>query len=138
MKIDVEAVGRLLTGSRYIRGMPTFTLAGVKYDYLAPEFEGDPEEVHSWEYGKWPHVEADVPLTGGGTVTIHGEASRWYHDQVIVSWRDDDRHTFWTWLPAANVRRLTASEWDIIEYHRCPPELRAIRWGDRLPGFLPE
>lgn len=42
-------------------------------------------------------------------------------------------HPHDAWLPAANVRKLTASEWDIIEYHRCPPTLRSIRWGNRLP-----
>lgn len=40
--------------------------------------------------------------------------------------------------PGCKVRRLTPSEWDIIEYHQCPPELRFIRWGERFPGFLPE
>lgn len=138
VKVDLEAVGRMLTAARYIDGMPTFTLAGVEYDYLAPKLEGAPEDVHSWEYGKWPKVEAGVPLTAGGTVHVYGEASRWGHDHVIVSWRDDDGHTQWAWIPAANVRRVTASEWDIIEYHRCPPELRAVRWAKRLPGFLPE
>jgi hypothetical protein len=38
--------------------MPTFTLAGVTYDYLAPKLEGDPEDVNSWECGNWPKVEA--------------------------------------------------------------------------------
>lgn len=54
-----------------------------------------------------------------------------------VSWRDDAWQTHWAWIPAANVRRLTESEWDIIEYHRCPENLRGIKWGSRLPGFLP-
>lgn len=54
VKIDVEAVGRMLPSRGYIYGMPTFTLAGATYDYLAPSLEGDPEDTHSWEYGKWP------------------------------------------------------------------------------------
>lgn len=120
---------------RYIYAMPNFIFAGVDYDYLTPKLEGDPEEVHSWAYGKWPKVEAAVPLTAGGTVYVYGQASRWGHDHIIVSWRDDDGHTHWAWIPAGNVR-LTASEWDIIEYQQCPPELRSIRWGNRMPGFL--
>lgn len=42
------------------------------------------------------------------------------------------------WIPAGNIRRLTDSEWDVIEYNQCPPERRPIRWGESLPGFLPE
>lgn len=142
VKMDLGAVARLLTGvgrrRGYIRAMPTFTLAGVSYDYLAPMVEGDPEEVHSWEYGQWPRVEAAVPLKDGGTVAVYGEAMRWGHEQVIVRWLDDEEHAHAAWIPAANVRRLTASEWDIIAYHQCPPELRSIQWAKRLPGFLPE
>ncbi|MFJ5693307.1 hypothetical protein ACIP9X_05575 [Arthrobacter sp. NPDC093125] len=142
VKLDAGAVARLLTGQRrrrgYIRGMPTFTLTGVKYEYLTPALEGEPDEVHSWEYGHWPRVEAAVPLQGGGTVNLYAEAMRWGLGQILTRWRDDEGHMHSAWLPKDNVRRLTASEWDIIEYHLCPPELRPIRWGKRLPGFLPE
>lgn len=141
MKLDVRAVAKLLTGAtgprRYIRPMPTFTLAGVVYDYLTPKLEGDPENVHSWEYGKWPRVEAEVPLVAGGSVKVYGQTSRWGHNHVLTSWLDDEGHGHSAWLPATSVRRLTASEWDIIEYHQCPPALRPIRWGKRLPGFIP-
>ncbi|MDP9694449.1 UNVERIFIED_ORG: hypothetical protein J2X79_002008 [Arthrobacter globiformis] len=118
--------------------MPAFTLARVSYDYLAPSVEGDLEEIHSWEYGQWPRVEAAVPLKDGGTVNVYGEAMRWGHEQIIVRWLDDEEHAHVAWIPKDNVRRLTASEWDIIAYHQCPPELRSIQWGKRLPGFLPE
>ncbi|MFE5837217.1 hypothetical protein [Arthrobacter sp. NPDC056493] len=142
VKLDVGAVVRVLVRhgkhGGYIGPMPTFNLAGVKCDYLAPTLEGDPEEVHSWEYGKWPRVEAAVPLTDGETVSIYAVASRWGHGLVHVSWQDDDEHSHGAWIPAANVRRLTASEWDIIEYRQCPPDLRSVRWGKRMPGFLPE
>lgn len=138
VKVDVHLVGRLLARGRYIDGMPTFTLAGVSYEYLGPTIAGDPEGVRSWEYGNYPKVEAAVPLEAGGTVQIYGEASRWGHGYVIVAWLDDEWHPHWAWIPVGNVRRLTDSDWDIIQYHRCPPERRQIRWGDRLPGFLPE
>lgn len=63
---------------------------------------------------------------------------RWGHGQILARWQDDDGHPHFAWIPNDYVRRLTASEWDIIAYHQCPPELRSIQWGTRLPGFLPE
>lgn len=142
VKMDVGALAQMLTGTgrrrRYIGPMPSFTLAGASYEYLTPS---KPQRLHlirSWEYGHWPRVEADVPLAGGGTVAVYGEASRWSDEQVHVRWADDEGHFHAAWLPTENVRRLTASEWDIIEFHACPPELRDVRWGKRLPGFLPE
>jgi hypothetical protein len=118
VKMDPDAVVKMLAGARkqrrYIRAMPSFTLAGVAYDYLAPDLEGDPEEIHSWEYGHWPKVEAAVPLAIGGTVSVYGEAMRWGHGLVLTRWKDDEGHMHSAWLPADNVRRLTASEWDII------------------------
>lgn len=32
---------------------------------------------------------------------------------------------------------ITESVWDIAEYLRCPEQLRGIRGGNRLPGFIP-
>lgn len=60
------------------------------------------------------------------------------HGLILTRCRDDEGHYHSAWVPKENVRRMTASEWDIIEYHQCPPELRCIRCGKRLPGFLPE
>jgi hypothetical protein len=91
-----------------------------------------------WEYAQWPKVEAAVPLTDDGTDRVYREAMRWGREQVIVRWLDDEEHAHVAWIPAANVRRLTVSEWDSIAYHQCPPELRSTQWGKRLPGFLPE
>ncbi len=54
-----------------------------------------------------------------------------------MSWADDGRHAHWAWIPAGNVERVTDSDWDIEAYRRCPEHLRNIRWGNRLPGFLP-
>lgn len=118
--------------------MPTFTLDGVPYDYLQPRPDAGAEVTHSWEYGHWPRVEAAVPLTAGGSFPVYAEAMRWAGDQILVRWLDDDGHYHDAWIPKQNVRKLTPSEWDIIEYHACPPELRPIRWAKRLPGFLPE
>ncbi|WXW93166.1 hypothetical protein SEA_BRAYBEAST_30 [Arthrobacter phage BrayBeast] len=118
--------------------MPSFILDGVTYEYLTPQ---KPQRLHlirSWEYPNWPRVEAHVPLAGGMTVAVYGEASRWSDEQVHVRWSDDEDHFHQAWLPTQNVRRLTPSEWDIIEFHSCPDELRHVRWGTRLPGFLPE
>lgn len=110
----------------------------LSYDYLAPEFEGVRDDVRSWEYGQWPRVEAAVPLVDRRTVNVYGEAMRWGHGLILTRWRDDEGHMHSAWLPKESVRRLTASEWDIIAYHQCPPELRSIQGGKRLPGFLPE
>ncbi|AYR00915.1 hypothetical protein PP636_gp58 [Arthrobacter phage Hestia] len=115
--------------------MPSFTLGGVAYEYVAPPPPA--RLIQSWEYPHWPHVEAAVQLVGGGSVQVYGEASRWSPDQVHVRWADDKGHFHASWLPNANVRRLTDSEWDIIQYHQCPENLRHVQWGKRLPGFLP-
>lgn len=119
--------------------MPTFTLDGVAYEYLQPKTDIRHEEAHSWEYGHWPRVEAAVPLTAaGGTVSVYAEAMRWAGDHILVRWTGDGGAYHAAWLPKEDVRRLTASEWDIIEFHHTPENLRMVRWGDRLPGFLPE
>lgn len=54
-----------------------------------------------------------------------------------MTWQDDDWHSHWAWIPAGNVRRVHDSEWDIEKYRHCPENLRGVRWGNRLPGFLP-
>ena len=118
--------------------MPTFTLNGQTYAYLQPILDAKPQDARSWEYEHWPRVEAQVPLAGGEAVSVYGEAMRWAGEQIIVRWKDDDGHYHQAWVPANAVRKLTASEWDIIEYHATPANLRSIRWGKRLPGFLPE
>ena len=117
--------------------MPTFTLDGVTYEYLQPD-GGRPEEARSWEYGSWPKVHAQVPLAGGGAAPAYGRAERWTPTHILVRWLDDDGHPHSAWLPYASVRRVSDSEWDIEEFHRTPEWLRPVRWGSRLPGFLPE
>lgn len=123
---------------RYIGSMPTFTLDGRDYEYLQPKPDAGPETAHSWEYGKWPRVEAAILLAGGGTVNLYAQAMRWVADEILVQWVADSGSNHSAWLPKANIRRLTASEWDIIEYHQTPENLRSVRWAKRLPGFLPE
>lgn len=116
--------------------MPSFILDGTTYDYD----RGEPGEIgtaKSWEYSKYPKIMATLTLAGGGTLDVHAQAQRWTHTHVLASWEDDDRRPHWAWLPADHVRRVTDSEWDIREFHRCPENLRSVRWADRLPGFLP-
>lgn len=117
--------------------MPSFTQDGTTYEYLKPIGSESHEDVQSWEYGHYPKVLAAVPLAGGGTVNVYGESSRWSSTHVSVSWVDDNQQTSWAWIPKANVRRATDSEWDIDQYRRCAEVNRVIRWGKRLPGFLP-
>lgn len=81
---------------------------------------------------------ANVPLAGGGTMDVYAVAERWTPTYILVSWADDGDHKHWSWIPAGNVRRVTDSEWDIEDYRRCPEKLRGIRWGNRLPEFLPQ
>jgi hypothetical protein len=135
--MDPDAVGRMLARGRYVYGMASFSLDGETFEYLKPDPGHSPEDAKSWEYGKYPKVLATLPLAGGGTVTVYAVAERWNPSHILVSWADDGRHAHWAWIPAGNVERVTDSEWDIWEYHRCPENLRSIQWGDRLPGFLP-
>lgn len=118
--------------------MPTFTLDGVSYEYLQPDLGGELEGVRSWEYGKWPKVHVRVPLAGGAVAEVYGRASRWTAAHIHVNWQDDSDHFQGAWVPAANVRKATESEWDIEEYRRTPENLRMVQWGHRFPGFLPE
>jgi hypothetical protein len=115
--------------------MSAFNLDGVTYEYPRLDPGHSPEEARSWTYGHYPKVMATVPLAVG-TVDVYAHASRWNPTYILVSWRDDEDHTQWAWIPADNVRRVTDSEWDIEQYRRCPENLRAVQWGSRLPGFL--
>lgn len=116
--------------------MAAFTLDGITYEYLRPDLGHDPEVTHSWDYGNYPKVMATLPLAEG-TIDVYASAERWNPSQVLVSWQDDGGHPHWAWIPAGSVRPVTDSEWDIEEYWRCPEHLRAVTWGQRLPGFLP-
>jgi hypothetical protein len=122
--------------SEYDDVMALFTLDGATYEYLLPD-PGHPGETRSWEHGNYPKVMVTLPLAGGRTVDVYALAERWNPSHILASWEDDDRRPHWSWIPAGNVRRVTDSEWDIWEYRRCPPQLRDVRWSDRLPGFLP-
>ena len=116
--------------------MASFTLGGTTYGYLLPDPD-QTEKTMSWEYGKWPKVVATLALQGGGTLDVYARAERWKRSHTLVMWEDDDYRPHHAWIPAGSVRRVTDSEWDIFEYRRCPENLRGVRWGGRLPGFLP-
>lgn len=143
VKIDPDAVARLLArdrvkgARRYDYLMPNFKLDGESFEYLQPDSGHGPDEAQSWTYGAYPKVRASVPLADGGAVHVYAWAERWNPSSVLVRWADDGRHAHWAWIPAGNVERVTNSDWDIEEYRRCPENLRSIRWGNRLPGFLP-
>lgn len=139
VKIDVEAVGRMLAGGKhkdrpgYHLVMASFTLDGETFEYLKPDPGHQAEETKSWEYGNYPKVLASLPLAAGGTVSVYAVAERWNPSHILVSWADDGRHSHWAWIPAGNVERVTDSDWDIEEYRRSPEHLRGIRGGNRLP-----
>lgn len=77
-----------------------------------------------------------MALAGGGVIDVYARAERWNPSHILARWEDDGRRPHWAWIPAGSVRRVTDSEWDIFEYRRCPANLRGVRWGGRLPGFL--
>lgn len=116
--------------------MASFILDGREYAYVRP-VPGLVDVTRSGVLGKYPKVMASVPLDPTGTVDVYGLAERWNPSHVLVRWLDDDDRPHTAWVPAGNIRRVTDSEWDVHEYHRCPQHLRGIRWGSRLPGFLP-
>lgn len=65
MKVDVDAVVKLLIGSgrrRGYRGVPTFPLAGVGTTTMGRKVEGDPANRNR------PGIEATVPLRDDGGV----------------------------------------------------------------------
>jgi hypothetical protein len=116
--------------------MPAFILDGEIYGFLSPD-PGHLETTRSWEDEKRPKVIATLALVGGGTLDVHARAERRKAAYIRVVWEDDSYNRHRAWVPAGGVRTLTDSEWDIWEYQRCPPELRSVRWKDRIPGFLP-
>ena len=115
--------------------MASFTLDGMTYEYLLPD-PGHVDGTKSWEYGHRPKTMATVALAGGGNIEVYAMAQLWSPSHILASWDDDDRRPHWTWVPSGSVRRVTDSESDIWEYWRCPDNLRRVRWGSRLPGFL--
>ncbi|WP_344367323.1 hypothetical protein [Arthrobacter humicola] len=117
--------------------MASFNLDGESFEYLRQDPGHPPEETRSWEYGNYPKIGVTLPLAGGRTMDVYAHASRWNPSFVLVGWADDRDHSHWAWVPAGNIRRVTGSEWDIEEYRRSPEKLRHIRWGSRLPRFLP-
>ncbi|MFS2090543.1 hypothetical protein [Paenarthrobacter nicotinovorans] len=72
------------------------------------------------------------------TVAVYAEATHWNTTQIHIRWYDDNKDNLIAWIPRHHVRPVTESEWDIDQYNRCPENLRSIRWGNRMPGMLPE
>jgi hypothetical protein len=114
-----------------------FQWEGLTYEHapMQPTLHGKPR---SWPYDSRPTVAAQIPLVAGGAVEVLALAERWGEGFVLVRWVDDNDKTLNGWVPTTMVRKLTPSEWDIEQYRRCPPHLRGIQWGNRLPGFLPD
>ncbi len=125
-------------GDMQIYPPTSFVLSGETYAFLSPEREGPIEDVRSWEMDRYPKVHAQVPLKGGGLVAVYAHATHWNRTQISVRWYDDEKDSLTAWLPKESVRTVTASEWDLDEYNRCPEWLRMIQWEKRFPGFLPE
>lgn len=110
VKVDAEAVGRMLSGGRYVYGMASFTLAGETYEYLKPDPGHQPDETKSWTYGNYPKIMARVPLVDGGTISVYAIAQRWNPSHILASWADNGGHPHWALVPAGNVQRVSDSE----------------------------
>ena len=88
-----------------------FAQGGTTYEHADPQPDMPAGTVHRSTYGTEPHVIAQVPLAGGGTVEIHGYAAHYSKDWVSVEWNDDNIRQFVCWVPAADVRRPAEGEW---------------------------
>lgn len=117
--------------------LTTFLLDGRTYDHVRGDRVGPVEDVQSWGMNNQPKVHAQIPLSTGGSIDVYAQATHWNQTQIHIRWHDDNKDSLTTWLPKADVRPVTNSEWDIDQYNRCPEELRTIRWGKRMPGILP-
>ena len=116
----------------------TFVIEGVTYDLLEAERVGRIGAVRTWPPNDRPKVHARVRLTNGDTTTVYAEATAWNQTQIHVQFHDDNNDSLTTWALKADVRPVTESEWDIDQYNRTDSSRRHIRWGYRMPGFLPE
>jgi hypothetical protein len=116
----------------------TFVIEGVTYELAEADRVGRISAVRTWPPNERPKVHATVTLQDGGTTTVYAEATAWNQTQIHVRWHDDNTDSLTTWAPKADVRPVTESEWDIDQYNRTPEWSRPIRWGHRMPGFLPE
>lgn len=97
-------MARIEKRTRFLQGGTTYEHADLQPDMLAGS-------VRRFTYGTEPHVIAQVPLAGGGTVEVHGYAAHYSSDWVIVEWNDDNVQHFSCWVPAADVRRPREGEW---------------------------
>jgi hypothetical protein len=112
-------------------------LDGTAYEHA----ERDPElavgNVRRFENKTEPEVIAQVPLAGGGTVEVYAVAKRWNPARILVSWADDDMHPHWRG-PSRQCPPSHRLRMGHLGIPAPPEKLRGVRWGDRLPGFLPE
>lgn len=86
-------------------------LDGTEYEHANPTPELAAGSVRRFVSGTEPHIIAQVPLAGGGTVEVHGYATHYTREWVAVVWNDDNIQNFDCWVPAADVRRPAEGEW---------------------------
>jgi hypothetical protein len=87
-----------------------FLLAGTVYEHADPQPDHRAGSVTRFEHRTEPHVIAQVPLAGGGTVEVHGYATFYSRAWVDVVWTDDNFQHFDCWVRAADVRRAPEDE----------------------------
>lgn len=88
-----------------------FMLDAAEYEHADPLPDHPPGSVTRFEHRTEPHVIAQVPLAGGGTVEVHGYATFYSREWVDVVWTDDNFQHFDCWVPAADVRRPAEGAW---------------------------
>lgn len=98
-------------GVRHIENRTQFALAGAGYEHADLQPPLPAESVRRFTLGNEPHVIAQVPLAGGGTVEVHGYATHYNQEWVTVVWNDDNFQQFNCWVPAADVQRAAEDEW---------------------------
>lgn len=88
-----------------------FVQDGAEYEHANLKPEMAPGSVRRFTYGCEPHIIAQVPLAGGGTVEVHGYATHYNQEWVSVEWLDETHAHLACWVQAADVRRPGEREW---------------------------
>lgn len=88
-----------------------FVQDGTQYQHADPQPEHGTGSVTRFEPRTEPHVIAQVPLAGGGTVEVHGYATFYSKEWVCVVWTDENYQHFDCWVLAADVLRPGEGEW---------------------------
>jgi hypothetical protein len=88
-----------------------FLLGGTVYEHTNQQPVLPPGSVRRFVLGSEPRIIAQVPLTGGGAVEVHGYATHYNPEWVTIVWNDDNYQQADCWVRASDVRRAGDGEW---------------------------